>query len=280
MLTTYSIIILATIFSFGPGDQSQPENSTKKPKKIGRLVTAIGKVNKKLLKKASELDKSIIDESGLLKGRFQISPKVSNCDSGTNGALEIIGELTVDSGSAERFKTEDERKRLAAATKILSKAKDDAGRVEMRFKQEWTRRRKHGGKILSGPELPGWYNIHTGAHITDAEYEQRLADKLRDAKTKKDAAQESLNAIAGPINERITAEKLKADTVQAHITIPAALAKNLDRVALASSTNPSLYVKVITYEAAPVADKASSGLRISELTLKAVDVHDRLKKKA
>lgn len=267
------IVIFSFVLMIGANEDSSRKNSVKS------LNTAVSKVNKKLLKNRDSLDREIIEQSKILKGKFKVRTRVLERTDDPDGAVVLSAETRVNMGKAERFLTEEERRAKADAFAMVKDAKKKRRLAGPAFREQWKRTRGKDSPLLRGRQHPGWVHFRTRIRITDAEYERRLNEIIRKAEEAVVEAQRNMNDVAGPINERINELKLAVDKVKLDIVFPPKVARKVDFVRLMALSNPTLIVKVTDYSADKEPDEGGGRLHISDLKLKVVDVSKRLKKK-
>ena len=260
-----TIACLATMLA-GPVLADPPINGAADKPEPKLLTTAIAKANK-IIGKQYELDRATVEESKAFSAPMKVTVSHPQVERRPDGSVSIAGEIQVSVLPEEKYWSAEERAEIGRLQRNLIKAKGDLNRAISQHKQEWERRTAPGGKIMRGKQLGGWYHIHSGAHITDAAYEQKLAN-IRDKHQKIiDQIQTAVDALRQPIDERVKREKLADDTVKIQAMVDAKLAKTVDWPAVASSDKTLFFAKVQSYDTIQMPPKVGIGLRISQVGL-------------
>jgi len=238
------------------------------PQEARLLSAAVAKVNK-IIGKQYQLEPTLVTESKAFEPLMKVSLTGPQIERRPDGSVLLTGEILVSVLPIEKYWTSEERTEVGRLQRELIKAKSDATRAVNKFQQEWVRRFKRGGRIMSGEQKRGWFNIHTGAHITDAAYEQRIVD-IRAGHARHIAdLQEAVDALRRPIEERIQREKAADDTVRIVATVSADRAAEVDWPAVSSSSKTLMYARVISYDTLQMPAKAGVGLRVSRVNVDA-----------
>lgn len=242
-----------------------------------RIQKPLGKANK-LLRRMHTADaaaRDTITEADILNSPVKLKVNVRKVDKLQSGALVIIGDVIVRRGSDDRYKTESERREIAAANKDLRWTKSERVRLMKAFKVEYRTSFKKNGQIYVDGKFSRHFNAGESPRGTVKSMQSALRRGLQEEIAE---AQNALSDLNREINRFVEKRRQKAEKVEVEIDIDLPLLDTIDVPKLVDAKKPELIGMVDNYGFGQDPDEIGGHHYIKHVFIKATDIDEKYKK--
>lgn len=228
-------------------------------KKTTFLSRAILDANRlmKTIEQADEHAKQIIVDAGTMKGEFSALVDIDKISVNDDGETEIDGKVEVKHPDRERYRTPDERAKIAELNAAIDGAKKEApiriAEEQAKFKAKW-------------PSKP----IGANKHYTE--------DKVNLDRTIRELKQRQRNAVASTTKARndyiksikgVEQERRElCELLSCTIVVPEKLASKLDTPAMLKKKRVKMTVSVREFDLGREPDEIGGAICVQVLTLR------------